>query len=252
MNIINQCPGKNNRISESIINTIIILLGTIILLMISACDVIKIGFGTGVETVPIPGQGTATQSGTATIPVTQTPQPSETLQPVVTLTEQATATPSSTSNEIIQPGASQIETAYPYKVQPGSPVYLPNIFHPESGCNWLGVAGQVFGENSEPLINIVVEVGGTLEGDPVFGLTLTGLAPDYGSGGYEIYLADHAIKSQGTIWIQLFDLAGQAISPQIYIDTFDSCDQNLILVNFVFVSGEPTFELFMPFVERYD
>lgn len=242
----------NNLNIFSIKLAINIIFGTFTLLMISACDVLTLGLDTGVGTVPVREQVSITPSVVTITPVTQLSQPSDIPQLLETSTPQTTATLPDTSIESVQPEASQVETIYPYKVQPGSPVYLPNIFHPESGCNWLGVAGQVFGENSEPVINIVVEAGGTLEGEPVFGLTLTGLAPDYGSGGYEIYLADHAISSQGTVWIQLFDLAGQVISPQIYFDTFDSCDQNLMLINFVYISGEPRFDLFLPIIERHD
>src|SRR3990172_11681189 len=46
--------------------------------------------------------------------------------------------------------------------QAGSPAWLPNIMHPQSGCNWMGIGGQVFDAQSVPTKNLVVEVGGKL------------------------------------------------------------------------------------------
>jgi len=79
---------------------------------------------------------------------------------------------------------------------------------------------------------ILVETGGFLGGIEISGLTLTGMAPDYGEGGYEIALSDSAISSDGDIWIQLLDQANLPLSEKIYFKTFDSCDSNLVKINF--------------------
>jgi hypothetical protein len=121
----------------------------------------------------------------------------------------------------------------PYGLQPGSPAWLPNFSHPEAGCNWLGVAGQVFDANSNPVSRMVVEIGGNLQGNRVLSLSLTGVAPVYGPGGYEVVLGNRAVDSTGELYVQLFDLQGNELTDRIFFDTFADCNRNLILINFV-------------------
>ena len=118
---------------------------------------------------------------------------------------------------------------YPYGIQPGSPVRTSSWLH---DCKWMGVAGQVFSRNGNPVDNIIVEAGGRLISQPVLGLSITGLENGYGPGGYEIELASQPLKSTQMIWIQLKDIAGQPLSPQIYIDTSELCSENLVILNF--------------------
>ena len=120
-----------------------------------------------------------------------------------------------------------------YIPQIGSPVWLPNFAHPEQGCNWMGVAGQVLGIDDLPIRNLILEVGGSMQGNEVFRIGLTGLASIYGPGAYEIVLSDHVVDSNQTMWIQIHDLMGQDLSDRIYFDTFADCERNLILINFV-------------------
>jgi hypothetical protein len=69
-------------------------------------------------------------------------------------------------------------------------------------------------------------------------LSITGIDENVGDGGYEITLADNAIESHGTVWIQLKDAEGQNISPKIYLETASTCDGNLVLLNFVADQGQ--------------
>ncbi|MBC8507340.1 MAG: hypothetical protein H8D34_20950 [Chloroflexi bacterium] len=136
-----------------------------------------------------------------------------------------------------------------FVIQEGAIVGMPNWSHQDAGCNWLGVAGQVFDLAGDPVLDLIVEIGGTLEGQPILGLSLTGMATIYGPGGYEIQLADHAFASQGKVWIQIKDDAGQTLSGQTFIETFDDCDQNLLLINFVEVEEIPvSLEVFIPLI----
>lgn len=127
----------------------------------------------------------------------------------------------------------------PYQLQPGSPAWLPNFIHPEAGCNWLGVAGQAFDAEGNPVTMLVVEVGGILSGNQIQSLSLTGVAPAYGPSGYEVHLGNRAVDSGSTLWIMLKDLSGKELSNRIYFDTFADCSRNLVLINFV----ESTFEI---------
>jgi len=120
-----------------------------------------------------------------------------------------------------------------YFLQIGSPVAMANFIAPEAGCNWLGVGGQAFDIHGNPVTNLVVEVGGTLEGREVFHLALTGNSPNLGIGGFAINLANHAVASSGTLWILLYDLTGEPLTSKIGFSTYADCTKNFILVNFV-------------------
>lgn len=137
--------------------------------------------------------------------------------------------------------------------QEGTPVSMPNWAHPAEGCNWLGVGGQVFDLNGEPALTLVVEAGGALNGAPVLGLSVTGITSVYGPGGYEIQLGNVPLTTSRQVWVQLKDETGRALSEPIFLDTTASCDQNLILLNFVEQPGPPpTVEkhIYLPFIRR--
>jgi hypothetical protein len=123
--------------------------------------------------------------------------------------------------------------SFPFSIQSGSPQYLPStIYHPELGCNFLGVGGQAFDGNSAAVVGLGVEVKGTLSGTTIELVTLTGAATQYGPGGYEVKLEDEPVASEGSLTIQLKDLEGVPLSAQIPITTFDDCNQNVTLINF--------------------
>ena len=123
-------------------------------------------------------------------------------------------------------------SAYPYKAQAGTPVFLQNFSHAYAGCNWLSVAGQVFDSKGHVVTNLVVSVTGTLKGSKVDLLGLTGLAPAYGAGGYEIQLASSPVASTGTLMIQVFDLQGKSLTSPQFFNTSAACSENVILINF--------------------
>lgn len=155
-------------------------------------------------------------------PPTLTPTASPTNPPFTpTFTSTFTPTPTAT------------EAPYPYAIQEGCPVYMPNFAHLDAGCDWLGVAGHVFDANQEVIANLVVVAGGTLGGNPIDMLTMTGMSTDYGQGAYELVLSSTVVASEGSVWIQVLGLDGQPITPKVYLDTSEDCLQNLILLNFV-------------------
>jgi hypothetical protein len=147
----------------------------------------------------------------------------------------------------VEPAPLVLEERKPYRIQPGSPVWLPNFIHPEAGCNWIGVAGQVFDKSGNPVTSLVVEIGGELNGIQVQSLSLTGVAPAYGPGGYEVYLGDQAVDSISALWLQLKDLSGEELTDRVSFDTFSDCSRNLVLINFVETSFEiEVIEYFFP------
>lgn len=116
---------------------------------------------------------------------------------------------------------------YPFTMDDDSPTNTQN-FANSAGCNWLGVAGQVFDLDKEP-VSAGAYMISVLE--PVASWTFTGSAPAYGLSGWEVYLGDE--PKIATYRIQLFTPAGTPVSEAYEFATVDSCDQNLVLINFV-------------------
>jgi hypothetical protein len=139
------------------------------------------------------------------------------------------------------------EASIVFDTQAGSPIAISAWMH---GCNWMGIAGQIFNKDGIPVGNLIVEAGGYLEGHPILGLSLTGLVGSYGPGGFEIQLLDHLVESRGTIWVQIRDIAGNPLSPQIDLDTYEDCSQNLIVLNFVEVDKNPEVIYYYPIIFR--
>ena len=149
--------------------------------------------------------------------------------PLVTATP--TKTPLPPTATPIQPTKTPTSTPNPYGLQSGV-FYTTNFLYPETGCSWLGIAGQVFDKNGIPVNNLVVSVKGVLDGKAVDLLSMTGTAPDYGPGGYEVKLASKTVASTGSLKLFLYDLQGNQLSDTVTLDTFTDCDKNLIIVNF--------------------
>jgi hypothetical protein len=125
----------------------------------------------------------------------------------------------------------------PYALQKLNPYYLANFTHPEDGCNWMGVGGQVFNSEGKVQKEIIIRAGGSINGNPVIEeMTMPQTEPEidlaYGPGGFEITLADGVAETDGEAWIQLFSLGGDPLSEKVYLVTFDDCLKNLILMNF--------------------
>lgn len=120
-----------------------------------------------------------------------------------------------------------------YQVQAGTPVGVVNFVDPTAGCSWTGVGGQVFGLNGEPVVDLVAELGGNFGGKQLSQLAVTGRSQVLGPGGYLIVFGDQPAASQGTLWLQLFDQEGAAVSDKVFFDTYSGCERNLTLVNFI-------------------
>jgi hypothetical protein len=159
-----------------------------------------------------------TWTPTPTSPPTETPTP----EPTYTLTPEGMV-PTATRNPA---------EGMPFVMQEGNPQYIPNIYHPDAGCAWLGVGGQVTGLNGGPVLYLSIKLGGSLNGESVDLLTISGTAPQYGQAGYEFKLTDQPVDSVQGLYVQLLDQADLPLSEKYYFDTFNDCEKNLILINF--------------------
>jgi hypothetical protein len=182
---------------------------------------------------------TATSTSQFALPPTWTPEPTReptaTDMPAPTHTSAPTETPFSlfTLTPTLT-GTAGAAAEYPFIVGPGTPVGTSSLaFHPDAGCNWMGIAGQVFDLSGAPVSGQQVRVSGSLLGAPIDLLSLTGVTTAYGTNGfYEFTLGEKPVNSTGTLWVQLLDQSGLPMSDKIYFDTYEACDKNLIFVNF--------------------
>lgn len=200
---------------------------------------------------PPPTQVGVLQLPTATwtplqLPATWTPTPS--LEPSATWSPQPSVTPgvidtpitlpSSTSQFTAtvtpRPSATPRPTGAPFtaSVQPVD----STIVHPDLGCSWWGVGGTAVDLRGNPIVGIIVKLGGALDGRLLEGnnamLTVSGTAPIYGQGGYEFKLGDVPEATRQQMYMQLLDQAALPLSDKVYFDTFADCSKNLILIRF--------------------
>jgi hypothetical protein len=92
--------------------------------------------------------------------------------PTATNTPQVTSTPTLTRTPTLTLTPTPIP--WQYIKQANSPLYMQNFAHTAEGCNWLGIAGQVFTTSGKTINNIVVNVSGTLNGKALDLLGMSG------------------------------------------------------------------------------
>ncbi len=172
---------------------------------------------------PLQPPPTWTASPTIKPTSTRTRAPSWTPRP-----DQITATRTPTITETLTPTV----TPTPMPASAEITYEASTTVHPDLACNWMGVGGNVLGTDGQPLKFQTIQLGGMLGETPVNQLKLSGSAPAYGESGFEFVLGNTPIASTQTLWIQLFDNAGQALTEKIYFDTFNDCGQNLVRINF--------------------
>ena len=186
---------------------------------------------------------------TATLVTTETmtpsPEPTETqIPPTITLQVlESTQEEPGQENHTDEP---QDDPFWLFEVQSGSPAITQSWLH---GCEWFGVAGQVFDLDGNTMDKIIIETGGLMDNKTFFGLSLTGKDLDYGPGGYEIQLPGEPMESTATVWVQLKDSSGGELSPKVFIDTYENCKQNLILLNFIANDVIPDTVLLLPILK---
>jgi hypothetical protein len=173
--------------------------------------------------------------------VTVTPlqmQPTWTPTAVFT-TETATLAPTIT----LQPSPTTVSLLPPTKTPPPSPTpkapYSASvsaiesaIIHPDLDCEWFGIGGSVVDSSGAPVLFMTLHLTGSLGGDPVEKLTVSGTALDYGQSGFEFTLGTTPVASNKLLHLQLLDQSGARLAEAVPIITYADCDKNLILVRF--------------------
>lgn len=194
-------------------------------LLISGCQLIP---------VLLPTPSASITEYTDTLLLVETMQPIKTPSPIATASLTVSPTSAQTYTPSPVPLPSGTPTSLPIVLQTGSPVHIQNFVHTDEGCDWIGMAGQVFDANNQPINNLVVNVKGKLGQTEIDKIAVTGIpeANVYGPGGYEIKIADKTVVSENTLSIQVFDLNGNSLSKPIPFNTYSDCSKNLIIINF--------------------
>jgi hypothetical protein len=123
----------------------------------------------------------------------------------------------------------ELPPTYPFELQSTGVMAIQGIY----GCTWIGLGGQIFDLSGVPLMNLVLHLEGTWDGKSVAVETLSGSKPDpYGPAGYEFILGNQTLDSSQTLWIEVRDATNKAISAPVFINTYNDCTRNLILINF--------------------
>jgi hypothetical protein len=165
-------------------------------------------------------------SQTAIIIPTATTIPTDTIAPTFTLT----VTPNETDSAAVTPTLTEAPESIHFVAQPGTPVYAA---HP-NGCEGIYLVGNVIDILGGPKLGITVDAGGFLGGvaiDPA--PAASGDNPEFSFSGWQIKLSDELVASAGMVFVALYDSSGHAISDLVFVDTYDDCDHNMIMVNFV-------------------
>ncbi|PKN83448.1 MAG: hypothetical protein CVU46_16945 [Chloroflexi bacterium HGW-Chloroflexi-8] len=161
-------------------------------------------------------------------------------------TQKPAEIPTSIPTEVIeiQDGTLAIETPvlpptetpfvgyYAFVIQNEPNAINSTIFKVDLECNWTGIAGQVFDLQGRPVKGIRVWLRGRFDNKDIDYLGLTLESSPYGPSGFEFTLGESPKNTKESLYLQLLDQAGIPISDRVYIDTFEDCERNLILVNF--------------------
>jgi hypothetical protein len=191
---------------------------------------------------------TITPSLQITLPSVSTPEPHPNTPIPLPVDPTSTALPlDDLETEVDEDDPVEIDT-FLYNLQPGSPVAMANIFHPELGCSWMGVGGQIIGESGQPVGMLMIELGGTFNGEFIEAFTLTGSASQWGPGGFEFQISDAPIASQNELWIRIHSLDGELLSDKILFETFEDCERNAIMVNFIHHEAIILKDIFLPLI----
>jgi len=162
---------------------------------------------------------------------TWTVTPSQAVTGTSTLVPTYTLEPSATPFSLVTPTITFTPTATPKAPFSATVTYIAStIIHQDAACNWQGIGGTVVDASNADMLRMTVSLSGTYNGRTKNELTVSSIAPAYGKSGFEFVLGTVPISSKGDLFLQLLDQSGLPLSDKIYVDTFNDCAKNLVLV----------------------
>jgi len=185
----------------------------------------------GFSNVP-PTYTPSARESTPTVRATNTRRPTVTpsITPIIpTRTPTKTPTATATGTALPTPTGSPTVTRAPFEYTRtlAATRYTGNYAN-SAGCNWLGIAGEVFDIDGAPVRYGLVRVH--VWGSGVDQRVLTGTQRGYGPSGWEVYLGD--IPRIQTHSIQLELISGKPVSDIFSVRTRSSCNENLVQFDF--------------------
>ncbi len=168
--------------------------------------------------------GTITPTVTGTLPTLSPAPPTSTVTQAPSVTASLTTVPTVTQTPTLEP--------LPFTLFGEPETWSSDLLRPQLGCDWLVIAGQVWDLKGEPVTGLTLHLYGELAGNTIDRFMITGSATTYGDSGYEFALEGLVVASSDSLFIQLVDTNGLALSHPYSIQTYKDCQQNLILVNF--------------------
>ncbi|MDX1993978.1 MAG: hypothetical protein SF029_16455 [bacterium] len=99
------------------------------------------------------------------------------------------------------------------------------------GCNWGSIAGAVTGLDGLPLDGYGIQINDVENPGGVRDRVYSGAAQTFGAGGFELPLGGAPVEGQFSV--QLFSPAGVPLSDVFTVITSGTCEQNVLVVNFV-------------------
>jgi hypothetical protein len=157
---------------------------------------------------------------------TPTPRPTFTLEPSATIFTLASAT------SLFTPTRTPRPTGVPFTAK--IDYYDSTVFRPDTNCGVMLIAGQTLDGGNNPMTGLIITLGGSVPGK-VFNpplTTLSGLERAYGPSGFEFNPGIQPVASSNSLWVQLSNQAGSALSNQVFLTTYNDCKRNLIYVRF--------------------
>ena len=140
---------------------------------------------------------------------TETSLPTEVIIPTKTATPQAMAF------------VSQLVGTFPH-----------TMFYSQYKCeDYLIIGGEIWDLRESPLKGLTVKLSGTYGGGSVDMSSQSGEISVFGQSAFGFILDNQQIKSN-SLFLQLFDEDGQALSAKVSLSISGECDGNLVLVNF--------------------
>jgi hypothetical protein len=166
--------------------------------------------------------------------VTGTPSPTTEIIKIVPSVSATTSEAPTGTSEAVATAEETSDSVYSFALQAAPSAVKSETFKAGSGCDWQGIAGQVVDMQGRHLVNtgIMIVLKGTYNNKTIDTQTIPGTHTEYGDSGYEFQLGTSLVKSSGLLSIQLVDQAGLPLSDKVIFDTYDSCDKNLVLINF--------------------
>lgn len=167
------------------------------------------------------------------------------MTPTVTGTQPSSFSPSLTMTETKIPTRIPTQTLTPTVTPSPTLELLPftlfgepetwnsALIRPQLSCDWLVIAGQVWDLQDAPVTrSTTLHLYGELAGFTIDQFRLSGSATAYGESGYEFALEGLLVDSEDSLYIQLEDTNSLPLSHPFAVQTFNDCQQNLILINF--------------------